>query len=435
MFEFIEYDTFIEEISKNKSAFICGNGFSINFDKKYSANSLSNSLFSTHKHLKSFQQYDVISDTKYKNMMITNYKATKRIINKINTEISFESLFSDAVKFADSIISNSKVIDWLNENSCNLKLQFGLDQLYLVESIVNQANTNGVLNVNYEYWTVLIYYVLALKRASDEFYIMDTSNNFIKAVLAGNTVPFNDLSVIGTNLFVDVATNGMYIYLRSLFASNILLHGKSFNVEELDKWSYYKINVIKEFLLHFDYLITTNYDMLLENITQKSIGHLHGSFSKEKKRVLYESLGVYFNCIRYDLSTVIIGDYFLSKSFSQISKKMASNKSLNTDVKIYSDIIRDAITKGKTNVIVIFGLGVDNDYHILREIQIQMGAEKLYNPHIIYCYYNDQDRDSFINSYQECITYSNELNCYVKNDISVSLCDSKEIIRNVFIPS
>lgn len=433
MFEIITYDSLIKLISENKSAFICGNGFSINFDSKYSANSLSKSLFSIHNHLKSFQQYDVVSNTHFKNMKISNYKATKKVINRINTEEEFISLFSDAVKFAHSIISDHEIVKWLKENNFNLKLQFGLEQIHLVESLVKQAATNGVLNVNYEYWTVLIYYVLALTRASSELYLMDTSNVFIRAVLAGNSNPFYDSLKTGMDLLIDVTTNGMYIYLRFLFASNILLHGNSFNVEELEKWSYYNINTIKDFLSNFDYLMTTNYDMLLESITQKNIGHLHGSFSKEKKRVLYESLGVYFNCIRYDLSTVIIGDYFLSKSFFQITMKLASTNSVNSNIKIYADIIKETIQDGKSSVVVIFGLGIDNDYHILRDIQIQMEAGNVYNPHIIYCYYNDQDKESFIKSYQKCITYSKGLNEYVKNKISVSVIDSKEIIDEVFL--
>ena len=436
MFDSISYNDFARKIASNRSAFICGNGFSINFDNKFSASSLSSSLYSTHCHLKSFQHYDVVANNNYKEMMLTNYKCAKKVINKINTERDFVAFFYDAVKFAHIIIDDITVLNWLEKNNYNSKMTFGLQQLDLVKEIVFQADNYGVLNVNYEYWTILIYYVLALKNAPDDVFVIYEKNKFLKAVLVGNTVSLNNLNNTTSNnmtIFNDVTTNGMHIYLRLLFASNILLCGNSVNVDRLENWNSYSIDVIKQFLSNFEYLMTTNYDLLLEKITQRDVYHLHGNYTKDKKRVLYESLGVTYNGVRYDLSTIIVGDYFLAKSFYQIAAKFASKNKVNSQIQIYADMIKEAICDGKSNVVVIFGLGVDNDYHILRDIQVQLEAGNTSNPHIIYCYYSEQDKDKFIDSYQKCITYSEQLSEYVKNEISVSVINSKDIINMLFV--
>lgn len=432
MFEQISYNDFVKEIANNKSTFLCGNGFSINFDRKFSASDLSSSLYSTHCHLKSFQHYDVLDN---KEMMLNNYKCTKSVINRINTERDFVALFCDAVNFAHAIVDNFTVLNWLEENNYNSEMTFGLQQLDLVKEIVFQADNYGTLSVNYEYWTVLIYYVLALKNAPDDLFVLDDNNKFIKAVLAGDTVSFNNSNDTsnGMNIYRGVAANGMHIYLRLLFSSNILLCGNSVNVDRLEKWNFYSIDVIEKFLSNFDYLMTTNYDLLLEKITQRKVYHLHGLFTKDKKRVLSESLGITYNGVRYDLSTIIVGDYFFAKSYYQIIAKLASKNMINSKIQIYADMIKEILCDGKSNVVVIFGLGVDNDYHILRDIQVQLEAGKTNKPHIIYCYYSDQDKKKFIESYQKCITYAEQLSEYVKNEISVSLIDSKGIIDKLFV--
>ena len=124
--------------------------------------------------------------------------------------------------------------------------------------------------------------------------------------------------------------------------------------------------------------MTTNYDLLLEKITSKNIYHLHGSFSRNPKRVLYESLGVIYNAKKYDVFTIPTETNF---------QKVASNNKINTKIDAYDDMMKEAIRIGNTDVVVVFGLGIDNDYHILRSIQIEMVQNKCNNPNIIYSYY------------------------------------------------
>lgn len=54
------------------------------------------------------------------------------------------------------------------------------------------------------------------------------------------------------------------------------------------------------------------------------------------------------------------------------------------------------------------------------------------NPHIIYCYFNDNDKNSFLDKYKKCITYAPELNTKVTK-IKISLIDSKKIIHNIYV--
>ena len=401
------------------------------------------SLYSIHCHIKNFQYYNIANGFRYRTEKLTNYKNAKQITDNINTSVEFESFFYDAVIFANSIVKNDKVIEWLNRNNYNTILTFGLQQLDFVKKIVLQANLGSALSVNYEYWSVLIYYVLALRKAPDEIYQFDYKNKFVSAVLASNTDSKTNEEFNRTALLLKVANNGVYTYLRLLFSSNIILNGDSLNVRQLKRWNSYDISKIKEFFLCFNYLMTTNYDLLLEKITSKNIYHLHGSFSRNPKRVLYESLGVIYNAKKYDLSTIVIGDYFLAKSFYQVAAKVASNNKINTKIDAYDDMMKEAIRIGNTDVVVVFGLGIDNDYHILRSIQIEMVQNKCNNPNIIYCYYSDQDRNDFINLYKKksyinhvaflINTLPAELSNHILDKVSVSIIDSKEIIKNLFV--
>lgn len=431
----ISFNELMEEVVNVTSAFLCGNGFSINFDDDYKAQNLVKRLFSTHCYLKGYGSYDIISNKSYKFALNENYKATKKIIDKINCEKAFLDLFSDAVSFARSIVENESVIFWLNDNEFNSKLTFGLSHLDLVRSIVSQANSNGDLYVNYEYWTVLIYYILALKNAPPELYSFDTRNLFVSAVLAGSTYSLFKENENGKNLFPDSAINGMFTYLRFLFTANILLDGNSYGVTKLQKWDTYNINIIKSFLNKFNYLMTTNYDMLLENISSQKVYHLHGCYSKQKKRVMSQSLGVYYNLVRYDLSTAVIRDYFLSKSFLQIVSKLAAKEKQNSNIEIYGEILEKIIKENRSQLIVVFGLNMENDFHIFRDIQFLLESVKNQNPHIVYCYFSEDDKTSFIHGYDACITYSTELCDFVRNNIKVSIIDSRQIIQNIFVKS
>jgi hypothetical protein len=81
---------------------------------------------------------------------------------------------------------------------------------------------------------------------------------------------------------------------------------------------------------------------------------------------------------------------------------------------------------------VIFGLNIDNDYHLLRDIQIYLGEKSIVNPQIIYCYYSEYDRDGFNSAYEKCLTYSAELTKSIQENVVVSVISSKKISEKIF---
>lgn len=355
----------------------------------------------------------------------------RKALKVIRNEKDFTSIFTGAVDFANSVITNQRALDWLDENNYKSTLVFGLSRIDLVFSISEQAKQNGDIFVNYEYWSVLIYYILALQGAPTNIYAFDKSNIFVNAVLLGSTNIFHDNT--HENIILNVACNGLYTYLRFLFTSNILLGGKSYNVTELENWNLYDTQIIKSFLSNFNYLITTNYDQLLEHLTERQAAHLHGSYSRDKKRIMSESLGISYNGIRYDLTSAVIGDYFLAKTFLSVVTGLSAKSPQNTPIETYSQILDRIIRDKKSNLIVIYGLNIDNDYHLLRDIQIYLGENYIQNPQIIYCYYSEYDRDSFISAYKKCLSYSIELTKSIQDNVVVSVMSSKKISENIFI--
>lgn len=426
----IGYKQFIEIIKLNKSTFLTGNGFSINFDQGYTLKALTKRLWDTHGHIQNYRNYDVLSNKRYKYVYENNFKCAYNELKELNEEKDFIKLFVDGVEFARSLINNKKAISWLDENEYKNDLTFGLKRIDLVYDLVKQADRYGELYVNYELWSILIYYILALDEAPYTVYNADESNLFVGTVLIGSTNKFDVTS--NRTIPLNVACNGMYTYLRFLFTSNILMQGKSYNVTELDNWMTYDMRKIREFLCNFQYLVTTNYDLILEGITGRKVEHLHGCFDRKKNRVLSESLGISYQGIRYDLTTTMIGDYFLAKTFLPIVVGMGAKQSQNTSVEMFHKILPRIINDEQSNVVVIYGLNIENDYHLLRNIQINMGTNLMINNHIIYCYYNENDKDTFLDMCEKCLTYSSDLINAINNNIVVSIMDSKEIAKEIF---
>ena len=231
----INYDSLLEIIKEEKSSFLCGNGFSINFDSNYTLSALAKRLWETHCHIKDRYNYDNNSNGEYGRTFKENIKQVRKILKKVKTEKDFENMFSSAIDFANSLMNSQQALSWLEENNYNNRLEIGLERIDIVSSIVGQAKQKGAMLVNYEYWSVLIYYILALQEAPERVYSLDRSNFFVNIVLIGSTRVLSDNSA--DCIIINVACNGMYTYLRFLFTSNILLDGKSYNVMELENWN------------------------------------------------------------------------------------------------------------------------------------------------------------------------------------------------------
>lgn len=174
-YEYIDYNQLLKYISNTKSAFLCGNGFSINFDERYKISNLVDRLYQVHCYLyntSSNHTYNIHGNNKLKKTLTKNYKNTLKVITQIKNKKSFEQFFEDAISFAYSIIKNTNVINWIKSNNYNPNLAFELSPLDLVYDITNQSKKYGTMYVNYEYWTILIYFVLVLQNIPSSIYTL-----------------------------------------------------------------------------------------------------------------------------------------------------------------------------------------------------------------------------------------------------------------------
>jgi len=422
-------------VSDTNSSIICGNGLSINFDNRLLMNNLGKSLYRAHCTWKAHSNYKIISNAAFKDGLKTNYSGAKKIITRIKSEEDIENFFKCAISFVYQIVEDGNVVKWLNDNGFNSNLVFGISQIDILNEIISQAKTKSVLCVNYEYWSLVVYFVLALYNAPDDVYTLDKTNIFVDAVLTGGQYSFTkqQSKFSGASIIAETVINGVAIYLRFLFAINILMDGSGVNTIEFSNWDRLNISKVNELFSKFEHLITTNYDLLIENITNRTVKHLHGEYSKNENVVFYQSMSVLLGTSKFDLSTIIVGDYFGGKTFFINTAQGCAGKFPNSSVQFYSKILEDIIKKQKTKTFVLFGLCADNDYHIIRDLQVYMRLEKTKNAEIVFCYYDEYAKNGFLDVYEKCITYSSELSNFVRNNIKLSLIDSKEILGKYFI--
>lgn len=419
--------------SSANPSLLCGNGLSINFEPRLSLDCLGENLYQTHMHVVRFSDYNVISP-KMKAVLHPNYKATiKYLENIIHTDKEFLDFFSDAVDFAKSI-TTPQVVEWITDNKFNTKLVMGFGALDYVTDLIKQAEHSvSALKVNYEYWTILIYFALVLAQAPPNIYISPEGNKFVKAIAIGAEQSLGIGVNNQPNYFAKTCENGMFTYLRLLLATNILLVGNGYHVERMSKWGFFQEDVLKQFFMLFNHIITTNYDLLAEKITSGAVSHLHGCYTRQPQIVLGQSLGVFIDTVRYDLSSILIGDYFVAKSFYATTVHMAQKLSPNTKINFHQEVLKQIIEKEKSDTIVIFGLNINNDYHIVRDLQVFLYQSRLSQANIIFSYFNEEDRTAFREAYESCITYSEELNKYVREHISTYTIDSHSILQRFFV--
>lgn len=413
-------------------ALICGNGLSINFEPNLALGQLSKNMYKTHMHVMKFGDYAVTS--KAMEAYTSNYSATMKHLKKsIHNQEDFTSLFEDAIRFA-KIINTPSICEWICNNGFNSKLVMGFGPLDYVFELLKQAEASDMaLSINYEFWSIIIYFALVLNDAPSNIYSSNENNRFIKAVLCGGQFTRGYIQKNQSGYLEKTCENGVFTYLRLIFSTNILLAGNGYHVDQMSRWNDYNKDELNLFFSLFKNIITTNYDLLIEKLTNRSVSHLHGCYTRQKQVALYQSLGVFVDAVRYDLSSILIGDYFIVKSFFSTATLLAQKFPINTKIRNYNQIFEELIVKEKTDTIVIFGLNVNNDFHILRDLQVYFQRSGLGNAQIVYCYFCEEDKTSFENAYESCITYSPELNDYIRNHISVYTLDSRCILKRFFI--
>lgn len=428
-FSDITIETFLDLLKESDNpSLICGNGLSVNFEPALSLKRLGETMYSTHTYILTHSSYKVLTP-KMKQVFSTNYTATIKHLKKtIKSEDNFIQLFSDAINFAKKI-NSPHVAEWIRSNDFSPHLTMGFSPLDYVSELIKQSEQgNSVFSVNYELWTVLIYFALVIQDAPIAILTNLGENKFVQAVRIGGQHSLELTSQKSTDYYLKAVENGMFIYYRLLLSTNILLTGNGCNVKQMSKWGSYQKDKLNDFFILFKCIMTTNYDLLLENLTNQPIRHLHGCYMRNQQIVLGQSLGVFIDAIRYDLSSILIGDYFISKTFFAITAHMSGN-----GPDFYNEIMEQVISDNKSDTIVIFGLNINNDFHIIRNLQVLLERSGLKQCKIIYCYFNTEDKISFERAYESCITYSDELNKYVRENISTYTLDSHYVLQHFFV--
>lgn len=415
-------------ITQNPAIFLCGNGFSINFDKDFS--NIYDRLYEAHKSLMRHGKYDVKGNRSFSKIFKDNYKNVCKYVNTFKQK-DFDEFFESGVVFAESIIKNAELVKDFSYSEYIHKLTFGTSELDSVRSIAEVGKSRGYKSVNIEYWSLLIYMYFAINRL-ETTYVFPDDNLFITLIKIGNTnkgslVPGED------DIHQYIMSNGLNTYYRMLFATAIWNNGKAVDFEKLQGTDKLNISKIADFLNQFKVLITLNYDHIIENIVNHPIQHIHGEFVEGKKEFVYfQSMGWESDEKRYiSYSDILIGDYYNNKTFAaQVSymNKDPRNKRIMNITQTVGNYIREM----RANVIVIFGMSINNDQHIIRDVML--GLEELVeeNPKIIYCYYDERDKADFEKQYESAITFSKEVNRRVR-EIEVEYIKTQDVLDRYFV--
>lgn len=424
----ISLQSFNELLSQDKIAFLCGNGFSLNFDKDFV--NIYDNLFTSHKSIIKNASYKIKSNSRFERKCKENYKSVFQYMRSFD-EIELIRVFEDAVNFAESIISDAELIDKLKEEKKINELTFGISQIDIVSAICESNKSNGIKMVNIENWTTLIYMYFAIKELDYAGYEFNSNNSFITLLKMGNISRIK-LDLEEDSLYEKVILNGFTTYYRFLFCTAILSNGKAINFDQLENVSNLKVHKIKSLLDQFEVFLTLNYDNIAENLYEKDIYHLHGEFVKDVDEYVFnQSLSLKSVNGYISFSDILIGDYFTFKTFLPIVNNFASSNKWNKKVVPFSEKLEKLIADYEIQSVVIFGMNIENDHHVLRNLMLSFYNNDQQDPHIIYCYYSEYERIQFQEAFQEVITFSKEVNEYSMT-IRISYMSTKEILEEFF---
>ena len=411
-------------IKENNCVFLCGNGFSINFDKDFA--NIYDRLEEPNEQIQKNSIYKVTQGKLLTKAFEENYNKVYQFVKEYK-QGNFEKLFYDGIFFAKTIIENKKLLENLDEEDYNPKLVFDYSKTDIIKSI---ANCNNYKNVNIEFWTILIYVYFAIKKMKKEInYKFNKKNTFISLIECGDV-----FRVSKNNLQNDVdfltLSNGFTIYYKMLFSTAILSKGKALDVKKLDNIKKINLPILTNFLSNFKLIMTLNYDSILENLLKKDIIHLHGSFIKNKCEYVYlQSLGINIEDTYISFSDILLGDYFYKTQTAILYDLFQNN--LNKNIPHLSKVIDEKFSINNIDTVFIFGLNIENDEHILRTIMLELYKINSKNKKVIYSYFTEEDKEIFEKQYYKCITFRNDISEEVKN-IPLLGIKTQEILDKIF---
>lgn len=95
-------------------------------------------------------------------------------------------------------------------------------------------------------------------------------------------------------------------------------------------------------------------------------------------------------------------------------------------------IVGNCMEKYKVEVVVIFGMNIDNDQHIIRDVMLRFSDMPSKNVKIIYCYFTEEDRDIFNEQYESSITFRKDVSYRVK-ETELLYIRTQDILKEYFV--
>lgn len=407
-------------LEKNNSLFLCGNGFSINFDSDFS--NIYERLFEAHKYFLNNHTYEVNGNKNFNTKARQNFKMIKEKLKRLDKE-KFAKIFTDAIIFANSVLDNEELIEELFKEGLFSKLTFGFSQLDVLKDMCYIEKTKGINSINIENWTLLIYTYFAIKNLKAKKYKFPESNLFLFLVQAGNN---SLIKISKVELYENFVLNGFLQYYRFLFLTAIFSNGKAIELSNLNRINNLDLELINSFLDKFSSVVSLNYDSMIELISQKEIHHLHGEFLVENDNyTYYQKLSIKWNQKKINISNILLGDYFFQKTIIPVLN------SFTGDYKLLSEKLEKEMKDKNINCVLIFGMNIENDYHILRNLMLNLFLNKSKTPKIIYCYFNDEEKTEFKEQYKQIITFNKEASEYAEN-IELNFIKTQDILEKYF---
>lgn len=415
-----EINEFEKIICKSNSLFLCGNGFSINFDSDFS--NIYERLFEAHKYFLNNHIYEVNGNKNFNTKTLQNFKVIKEKLKRLDKD-KFEKIFTDAIIFANSVLDNEELIEELFEQGLFSNLTFGFSQLDVLKEMSYVEKTKGINSINIENWTLLIYIYFAIKKLKTNKYKFPESNLFLFLVQVGNK---SSIKISKEELYENFILNGFVQYYRFLFLTAIFSNGKAIELSSLNRINNLDLETINIFLDKFSSIVSLNYDSIIELISQKKINHLHGEFLVENADyTYYQRLSIKWNQKKINISNILLGDYFFQKTIIPVLNSFTGNDNL------LSKKLENEMKNKKINCILIFGMNIENDYHILRNLMVNLFLNKAKNPKIIYCYFNEEEKIQFKKQYEKVITFNKEASEYAGN-IELNFIKTQDVLEKYF---
>jgi hypothetical protein len=106
-------------------------------------------------------------------------------------------------------------------------------------------------------------------------------------------------------------------------------------------------------------------------------------------------------------------------------------KGRNKRIYTLQDDFKNLFNNYKCSAILIFGLNMENDQHIIRNLILELFNNNVNDPQIIYSYFNDGEDLIFQEEVDKLITFRSDVNEYCHN-IELKFIRTQDLYHNIF---